>query len=421
MPRRERERGERVRPRALGDAVRRARGGQRRERHRAPREERDVSVRVRGGVDRLEQVRGVIFEKTGVRRAQRPKRAQHPKRRRAVTPLEGRRGERARASGEGGRRRARRPRRVDRGRRRSRRRRAPFVRRRPRERRREKEADGDEREGGVEEARKARARVERPLARLRREHVPPEGCRGYGARRGSVRGGDVRILTVRRRFVVAVEGRVDVREDDEVGGGARREEDLRETHRRQGLAPDENGANEELTRGAEDEEGLEPEGCAERRGGEVTRRGEVRVEGEDVVRDLRVREPLDVREVGDWGRTTERVGGARDEEGQRSGEEETRSRGRGGGSRRAGRGERAASEAAGGRARASRPARGGGHPPRCGSEGLKCTKKANAHAWRVVRFSPEEKRAAPRGRRRRPSRGGAPGQARRARRRRPER
>lgn len=50
-----------------------------------------------------------------------------------------------------------------------------------------------------------------------------------------------------------------------------------------------------------------------------------------------------------------------------------------------------------GRARASRPAKGGGHPPRCGSEGLKCTKKANAHAWRVVRFSPEEKRAAPAG------------------------
>ena len=53
-------------------------------------------------------------------------------------------------------------------------------------------------------------------------------------------------------------------------------------------------------------------------------------------------------------------------------------------------------EAAGGGCRAgivTGSARGiaGGHPPRCGSEGLKCSRAANAQTWRVLRLNTAER------------------------------
>ena len=59
-------------------------------------------------------------------------------------------------------------------------------------------------------------------------------------------------------------------------------------------------------------------------------------------------------------------------------------------------GERSGDGSVGGEGRAgivAGRARGiaGGHPPRCGSEGLKCSRAAKAHTWRVLRLNTAER------------------------------
>ena len=127
-----------------------------------------------------------------------------------------------------------------------------------------------------------------------------DGVRAEGGGADGARGGSIGDVGSRGGGIVRVG--VEVREQDEVTGGAGGEEHLHESHGVDGRSPDEDRAGAELAQGAEDEEGFEPERRGDGARGEVKRERGVDAHGEDVARDLRVGETLDVREVGDWER-----------------------------------------------------------------------------------------------------------------------
>ena len=137
-----------------------------------------------------------------------------------------------------------------------------------------------------------------------------------------------------------------------------------------GRSPDEDRAGAELAQGAEDEEGFEPERRGDWARDEVKRERGVDAHGEDVARDLRVGETLDVREARTWERYADAAGLTR-----------------------AGRTPATRTRGGCGAGIVTGSARGiaGGHPPRCGSEGLKCSRAANAQTWRVLRLNTAER------------------------------